>query len=261
MMSRPGTSRITALAYRQWRLMVSTVYQLLPPMMEPFLYLVIFASIMGTILPEVIYEGVSYSYLTFIVPGILAIGAFTRGIHGGTPIFVDRMTGELETLFGLPVRRNSLLLSNVSAITIHGLLYSVVLLAVGKAISPDFPWSFDRALTAIGIASLLTIISTFIFSAVCCVVRRQSTFNLLLNVILLPLTLTSTAFYPLDHAPAWIRLIASMNPITMAVDSIRHVLLAPQLSPVDLISGILPLVVIGLIAGGMAFHFFNRTLK
>lgn len=261
MISRPRTSRIGAIAYRQWRLTVSSPYELLPPMFEPLLYLVIFASIMGTVLPELIYQGISYSYLTFVVPGILAIGAFTRGIHGGLPIYLDRITGELETLFGLPVRRSFFLLSNISAVIIQGLLYSVVLLAVGKAISPDFPWSLERALMAIGIASLLTLVSTLIFSAVCCIVRRQSVFNLLLNTILLPLTLISSAFYPLDHAPAWIRLIASMNPITMAVDPIRHILLAPQVSPLDLFRDILPLAAIGLIAGILALYLFNRTLK
>ena len=189
------------------------------------------------------------------------MAAFQRGIHAGAPIYVDRMTGELETMFGLPVRRIFFLLSTMSTAMIQGLLYSVVLIAVGNALSPDFPWNFQRLLLAIGVASLLTVGSAFAFAAVCCVIRQQQVFNLLINLVLLPLMLTSSAFYPLDHAPAWVRLISSINPVNLTVDLIRRILLAPQFHLLDLVSGIWPLVAIGLIAGVLASYFFNRTLK
>lgn len=260
-MFRTRTSKITALAYRQWRLVLSSPHNLLLPIFEPFLYLVIFASVMSTILPQVVYKGVPYSYLTFIVPGILSMAAFHRGVHAGTPIYVDRLTGELEAIFSLPLRRIYFLLANVCTVAVQGLLYSATLLVVSKTLSPDSPWAFQRALVAIGMASLLTISIAFVFSALCCIVRRQEAFNLLMNVIVLPLTLTSSAFYPLDHAPPWIRVIASINPINLAVDSIRQALLDPQISLLDIVRGAWPLIAIGVIAGALASYLFNRTLK
>lgn len=261
MLSQLRSTKIIPLAYREWRLTLSTPQEVLLPIFESFLYLLIFASIMGTVLAVVIYEGIEYSYLTFILPGILTMAAFQRGIHAGTPIYVARITGELETMFGLPVRRTLFLFSTIGTVVIQGLLCSIVLIVVGNALSPDFPWNFPRLLLAMGVASLLTVSCAFAFAAVCSIIRQQQTFNLLINLVTLPLILTSSAFYPLDHAPAWVRLISSINPVNLTVDLIRRILLAPQFHLSDLVSGILPLVAIGLTAGALASYFFDRTLK
>jgi ABC-2 type transport system permease protein len=46
-------------------------------------------------------------------------------------------------------------------------------------------------------------------------------FHLVMNLVLFPLLFFSGAFFPLEDLPGWLKLLATANPISYAVEMIR----------------------------------------
>jgi ABC-2 type transport system permease protein len=52
-------------------------------------------------------------------------------------------------------------------------------------------------------------------------------------VINLPLLFASTALAPLSFMPNWLQVVACLNPLTYAIEPIRHLYTHPQWSTID----------------------------
>jgi ABC-2 type transport system permease protein len=70
-------------------------------------------------------------------------------------------------------------------------------------------------------AALLTMSVTAAFSALAYAVPQHGTFFAVVGFISLPLLFMSSAFVPLDAMPAWMEIVARVNPLTYAIEAIR----------------------------------------
>jgi ABC-2 type transport system permease protein len=55
--------------------------------------------------------------------------------------------------------------------------------------------------------------------------RSQQGFQMLMQVILMPLIFLSGVFFPINNVPVWLEIISKFNPLTYGVDAIRQVFL------------------------------------
>lgn len=53
---------------------------------------------------------------------------------------------------------------------------------------------------------------------------------MVMNFVLLPMFFLSGAFFPLQGVPAWMHLLASIDPVTYGVDPLRQIVLRGVLS-------------------------------
>ncbi len=159
------------------------------------------------------------------------MAAWHRGVHAGTPIYVDRMTGELESLFGLPIPRWLILVSSVVSMCFQTTLYSVALLGVSHAMRLSVLITPDRFFMGLSVVIVFTLLIGMAFSALCTLIVSQEAFNIISNVVILPVVFTSSAFYPLESAPSWIRVIASVNPVNASAGLLRATFLQDPLTP------------------------------
>jgi ABC-2 type transport system permease protein len=47
-------------------------------------------------------------------------------------------------------------------------------------------------------------------------------FQMLMNLLIMPLQFVSGIFFPIQRMPDWMQIIAKINPLTYAVDGIRY---------------------------------------
>lgn len=172
------------------------------------------------------FGGDQVSYLEFVAVGIalaafvaLALGRVASGMQE------EQLTGTLESLLMTPTSPTTIQIGSV----LYDLIYiplrtAVFLVVIAVAFGLDFDASgllpasvvllaFIPFVWGLGVASAGTTL-TF---------RRGSGFVGLGSSILV---LFSGAFFPLDLLPGWIEALASVNPITIAVDGMREPLLA-----------------------------------
>jgi ABC-2 type transport system permease protein len=55
-------------------------------------------------------------------------------------------------------------------------------------------------------------------------------FHMVMNFVLLPMFFLSGAFFPLQGVPAWMHIVASLDPVTYGVDPLRQIVLRGVLS-------------------------------
>lgn len=211
------------------------------------------------------------SYATYLLPGLLVMNAFAAGQATGFPVWIDRITGEIEVHFGLPVRRGALLFGRVAGAVARNVLQGLVVLAAVPFLAPDLagagPW---RWVAAIGFSAGLAAAVGLAYVCLACVITNQETFNVFINFLNTPLLFTSSIYYPLQAMPAWLRPLALVNPLTHGAAVVRAIMggagdqvgLASQVAPG--LSGVgasaLFLAVFWLAAGLVASRVFERAV-
>jgi ABC-2 type transport system permease protein len=120
-------------------------------------------------------------------------------------------------------------------------------------------------------AVALTAFGVFIASRI----SKMESFQVVMQLLLLPMLFLSGAMFPLSGLPSWLAAITRVNPLTYAVDPLRHVVFAAQrMAPaararlptgIELFGRILPLgAEIGIVVAfavlflGLAVRAFGR---
>ena len=165
------------------------------------------------------------SYLDFMTPGVLAMVALYGGAFGGMSIIWDRRIGFLSKLLALPISRASIVVGKMLSIAMRTAFQLLVVLLVA------FVLGVRSAAGVWGIALLLfiAVLLTFAFSGISltvgALVKQPETFWAVVNFLTVPLLFTSSALFPLEFVPGWLRSIAYLNPVTYAIDSMRALMI------------------------------------
>ncbi|MGN6032427.1 MAG: ABC transporter permease [Thermomicrobiales bacterium] len=170
----------------------------------PIVWFALFAAgIGGTI--SAANGGDAHAYLTFVLPGFLVLqgfGGFTRMIYRTT---IDRKWGLLamKRLLGAGGLGYVLALMTVPVISFLAKAAAITAVAIPMGVRLSF-WT--------ALAILLTAL-----------VHTYQQRDILLGIIVLPMTFAAPVFYPLEAAPAYVRAIALLNPLSYQVMAVRRV--------------------------------------
>jgi ABC-2 type transport system permease protein len=161
------------------------------------------------------------SYLDFMTPGVLAMTALFGGSFGGMSIVWDRRVGFLSKLLALPISRASIVIGKMLSIALRTSFQVLVILGVAFLLGV-------RSVTGVaGIPMLLlmAILLTFAFSGISvtvgALVKQPETFWAVVNFLTVPLLFMSSALFPLEFMPPWLRTLAQLNPVTHAIEPMR----------------------------------------
>lgn len=171
------------------------------------------------------------------------------------------MTGELQSLFSLPIRRWLILVGNMTSATVQMALYAAVMIAVAILIGVEISLTLQSALLILVQLGIFTWFVGMSFCALNSLIVSQEAFNIASNTLMLPLVFTSSAFYPLEVAPAWIRAIGSVNPITLAANTLRATMLNPDTTVVCIGPALALMTFLAAVASVIAAIVFYRAVR
>ncbi|HET7029581.1 MAG TPA: ABC transporter permease [Candidatus Limnocylindrales bacterium] len=195
---------------------------------QPLLWLVIFGQAIAA--TRAIPTG-SLSYLDYLAPGVLAQSAQFSAIFYGLAVIWERDLGLAQKLLVTPASRGSLVLGKALAGGIRALVQAAVVYvaawALGVHLRADVPSLVEAAVVVILGASLFATFSLVI----ACLVRSRERFMGIGQLLTMPLFFASSAIYPIDLMPDWLRAIAGVNPLTFMVDALRTVMVEGGASP------------------------------
>jgi ABC-2 type transport system permease protein len=207
-----------ALADVELRKLKRDPLELLTRAIQPALWLLIFGQVFGRI--KAIPTG-NQSYLTFMVPGILAQSVLFIAIFYGISVIWERDLGILQKLLVTPAPRSALVLGKALSAGVRGLAQGFIIYLL--AITLRIPLRLGVG-AILGVAGFI-ILGSALFSTfslgVACVVRTRERFMGVGQVLTMPLFFTSNAIYPLSIMPPWLRALAKVNPLSYQVDALR----------------------------------------
>jgi len=149
---------------------------------------------------------------------------FGNALNTSYGFFIDRDNGILFEFLTYPMTRGQFLLGKILFQCAMTVLQSMLTISVSAVLlGVSVPWHlipFVLAAMIIGTAGWFFFLSIFAF-----LVRRNDTFNLVINVLYFVLMFLSSVFYPLDQVPIWLRTVAMVNPLSWHSDVLRFLTL------------------------------------
>jgi ABC-2 type transport system permease protein len=185
---------------------------------QPVLWLSVFGQVMERV--RGIHAG-PVSYLVFITPGILAQSVLFSAIFYGIAVIWERDLGVVHKQLVSPAYRGALVLGKALSAGLRGLVQAGVIYLLAWLMHVDVrddPLAVAAVLGTVLLGSAL--FSTFSL-VIACVVKTRERFMGVGQVLTMPLFFASSAIYPLELMPPWLRAVARFNPLTYLVDALR----------------------------------------
>lgn len=213
--------------------------ELITRAIQPILWIGIFGQALSKV-RAIPTNGVTYQQ--FITPGILTQSVTFIAIFYGLSIIWERDMGLLQKILVTPTPRLALVLGKMVSAGIRGLAQAIIiflfaaLLRIQLILTPlSFLVTFAIVMLGAGFFSSLSMI-------IASIVKTRERFMGIGQVITLPLFFASNAIYPIEIMPAWLQIVARINPLSYMVDGLRAILLSANTSQALFDIGILTLV-------------------
>jgi ABC-2 type transport system permease protein len=210
--------QILAVAEGDLRKLLHDPVELFTRILQPVLWLVVFAPVFSRV--RAIPTG-GLRYLDFMAPGVLAQSVMFGAIFYGYSIISERDQGVLQKFLVSPAPRVALVAGRAAASTVRGLVQALVVyviaLVMGAALQFE-PWRIAGVLLAVMLGAAT--FSTFSMM-IACIVKSRQRFMGIGQALTMPLFFASNAIYPLSMMPAWLQILARINPLSYQVDLLR----------------------------------------
>nr|QUE29165.1 Ycf38 [Erythrotrichia welwitschii] len=246
---------------------------LIAGLIQPLLWLVLFGALFQKSTLPIFYDRTIY-YDEFLASGIIVFTAFTSSLNAGLPIMFDREFGFFNRLLVVPITsRLSIVVASfyyiVCVTFIQMLTICIIAIIKNKIqafISPSAVFcGVLILLLLICLVTILSIILSFILSG-------HIELLALILLINLPILFSSTALAPLNFMPSWLQFVATVNPLTYAIEALRYILMFNKFvfdekiiltifGPLSTIRIILYFSVLNIISFSVANYFFHKKLE
>ncbi|MBI2761985.1 MAG: ABC transporter permease [Chloroflexi bacterium] len=221
---------------------------------QPILYLVLFGPLLERVASAQGFPP-DGAYNVF-VPGLLVQLGFAATVYAGFNLLADLRNGVIERLQVTPIHRLALLLGR-SARDVLGLAcqaLTLVLLALPFGLKVDVV----GALTAIALVLVLGLAFSALSYNLALLLRSEDALQPVLFTASLPLMLLSGVLLPLSLAPAWLRRLADLNPLSHAVSASRA-LFNGHFGDRDVVVGLLVVVALAAVNVTLAARRIERA--
>jgi len=167
------------------------------------------------------------SYISFMAVGMIAFTALFTTMFSGMSVVWDRRLGFLNKVLSTPVSRAVIILSKVFSATLRSMFQAAIILLIAIPLGFKFGASFNP-INILGVFAFLFLICvglSSLFIAINIRSTRIETPMAVMNLLNLPLTFASSAFFPIDRMPDWLQTVAKINPLSYTIDGCRQLLI------------------------------------
>jgi ABC-2 type transport system permease protein len=196
---------------------------LIAGIIQPVMWLVLFGALFQNA-PTGLF-GSTTNYGQFLAAGVIVFTAFAGALNAGLPVMFDREFGFLNRLLVAPLAsRFSIVFASAIFIISQSLLQAAVIVAAAAFLGAGLPDITGLCAIAL-IVFLLALGVTAISLGLAFALPGHIELIAVIFVTNLPLLFASTALAPLSFMPGWLQVIATLNPLSYAIEPIRYLYL------------------------------------
>lgn len=189
--------------------------------LQPLVWLVLFGSLFGKVAQGRGGQFYTEDYLTFQTAGVLVMTVLGNAFMGGIPILFDRETGFLDKLLVAPISRAALFTSRFLYVVVFSMGQVAVVLAVAWLMGVRLAGGWMALVDITIYGSLLAAAFTIQSLALAFVFKHHAAYFAISGFLLTPFIFLSSALLPLTLMPDWLVVVATINPLTHAIEPIR----------------------------------------
>jgi ABC-2 type transport system permease protein len=197
--------------------------------LSSFIQPILFLFVLGYGMSTLVGSTAGFTFKKFVFPGIVAMSVVMTAMFSAISIVWDREFGFLREMVVAPVSRASLVigktLGGASIATVQGTIMLVLAPLIGVHLTALL------VIEVIGLELLMAVAMTTFGVFIASRIQKIEGFQVVMQLLLFPMLFLSGALFPLKGLPAWLAVITRINPLTYAVDPLRHVVFAVQHMP------------------------------
>jgi ABC-2 type transport system permease protein len=206
---------------------------------QPILWLALLGKAMniGSIIPSNI-PGISADlimrstfgtadYFSYMAMGMVAFTTVFTSAFVGVSVVFDRRLGFMSKVLSTPVSRSVIIISKVLSASIRSMFQAAIVTIVAFLLGLQTGTNFTP-FSILGIFAIVFLIGfglSSMFTAITLRTTRMETPQAIFNLVTLPLMFASSAYFPIEQMPSWLRAIADVNPISYTIDAVRRLMI------------------------------------
>ncbi|MGW4429901.1 ABC transporter permease [Streptomyces tendae] len=215
------TAQLLILTGRSVRANFTHVKVVVLSMLQPVFMLLLLSQVFGAIVDRGhLPDGVAY--LDFLLPALLVTTGIGPAVASGIGLVRDMDNGAVARLRTLPIHAPLLLFARSFADLLRTTAQLVILVVVAVVFLDADPAGGPLGLLA---AVLLTCVvvwaMTWIFLALGAWLRNPEAMQSAGYLVTFPLMFASSAFVPKERLPDWLQVLATVNPLSYAMEANR----------------------------------------
>ena len=222
---------------------------LLPPAITMTLYFVIF----GTLIGSRIGEMGGFSYMQFVVPGLIMMSVVTNSYSNVvSSFFGTKFNHSLEELLVSPVPNWVILAGYISGGVSRGLMVAVIVTCLSLFFSELAIQSVPVTIAIVVMTSVLFALFGFINAVFA---NNFDDISIIPTFVLTPLIYLGGVFYSMDLLPAFWAGVSRLNPLVYVVNGFRYGVLG--VSDVNVVFAAAMILVFTIAAAMYSLHLLN----
>ena len=204
---------------RFFRVKVQTI---LAPLVNQALYLIIF----GVSLGKIVKISEQFSYLQFIIPGLVAMSLVNQSfLNGSSSIFSMKITGEIIDIKSTALSLQQIIFAEAVSGLMRGLIVSLLTLSLAESFHLFFEGYLLPVHSFFWLAVFLTlggVVFAMLGFAVGVWAKTFDQLGVFSGFVILPLTYLGGVFFDLDTLSPFWQKVSVFNPLLYFVNGIRY---------------------------------------
>jgi ABC-2 type transport system permease protein/oleandomycin transport system permease protein len=170
----------------------------------------------------------NFPYVDYLMPGVFAQTVAFGAIQTGIGLAEDLHKGLIERFRSLPMARSAVLAGRTLADLVRNVFVVLLMLAIGYLVGFRIHTNVLGLIAGMAVMLLFGFSLTWIFAIIGLSTSNAETAQAASFPILAPLVFASSAFVPVSSMPGWLQAFAKNQPVSIAIDAVRSLVLGGQ---------------------------------
>jgi ABC transporter DrrB family efflux protein len=233
----------------------------------PVIFILMFTYVFGGAIQNALPPAAAGKYVNWLLPGLLAQFALFGGAATASGLAEDLAKGAIDRFRSLPMAGAAVLAGRTLSDLVRLAVTSTLMLAVGYGIGFRPQTGLGSLLAALAVGLLFGYAWSWVMALLGLAVRSAEAVQAATYLVVFPLAFTSSVFVPTKTMPAWLQPFAANQPVTVATNALRGLILGPgALPPGRTVAGQVALALVWAVAITSVFvplsvRAYRRTVR
>ena len=214
-----GAETLWALCLRELLRFARERSSLYATLARPTLWLIV----LGSGMRNAFRQQTGVPYAAYMLPGVVVMTILFGGLFSGVSTVWDREFGFLKEVLVAPIDRSAVAVGKALGGATQASIQGLVLLVLAPLV--HVPLSLRTVALIVPVTFLLAFALSSMGVAIASKMRSMQGFQMIMNLLMMPIFFLSGALFPLHGLPGWMTALTRVDPASYGIDPLRRVVL------------------------------------